>query len=98
MTVTRRQFVRTVAAGAVATPFIYSPLRAQRGPNDRITLGFIGVGTQNRGHLRTFLGNSALVQVLAVCDVVAALRDSAKQMVDDRYTKEAKGDYKGCAA
>ncbi len=93
---TRRQFVQT-AATAVAVPFVYSPLRAQRGPNDRITLGFIGVGTQNRGHLGSFLRNPD-VQVLAVCDVVVERRESAKKMADDRYTQEAKGNYKGCAA
>jgi predicted dehydrogenase len=92
---TRRQFVRTVAAGAVAAPFIHAPLRAGRGANDRITLGFIGVGTQNRGHLGGFLRNDD-VQVVAVCDVVAGLRDSAKQMAEDAYAKAAKGGYKGC--
>jgi predicted dehydrogenase len=95
--VTRRQFVRTVAAGAVAAPFLHTPLWADRGANDRITLGFIGVGTQNRGHLRSFLGN-ADVQVVAVCDVVAERRDDAKRIAEERYGKESKGDYKGCTA
>jgi predicted dehydrogenase len=94
---TRRQFVRTVAAGAAAAPFVHVPLRAERGANDRITLGFIGVGTMNRGHLRTFL-SSADVQVVAVCDVVAERRDDAKKVAEERYAKETKGTYKGCTA
>ncbi len=95
--VSRRRFLQAVAAGAAAAPFVHAPLRADRGANDRITLGFIGVGTQNRGHLHTFLGNHD-VQVVAVCDVVAERRDAAKRSADERYTKEAKGDYKGCTA
>ncbi|HEY1376406.1 MAG TPA: Gfo/Idh/MocA family oxidoreductase [Gemmataceae bacterium] len=95
--VSRRRFLQAVAAGAAAAPFAHVPLRADRAANGRITLGFIGVGTQNRGHLRSFLGN-ADVQVVAVCDVVAERRDDAKRITDERYTREAKGDYKGCTA
>ncbi|MEZ6106594.1 MAG: hypothetical protein R3B96_10860 [Pirellulaceae bacterium] len=36
--------------------------------NDRINLGFIGIGMMGRGHLGGFL-NHGDVQVVAVCDV-----------------------------
>ncbi len=86
LTPSRRQFLGAVAAGLAAGAL--APSRAdepKRGPNDRITLGFIGVGTMGRGHLGAFLGMND-VQVLAVCDVVAERRDAARQMVEKKYT------------
>jgi predicted dehydrogenase len=66
--------------------------------NDRITLGFIGVGVQNRGHLGYFLGRGD-VQVVAVCDVVAERREDARRRAETRYAEALKkGEYKGCAA
>src|SRR5690349_3910432 len=95
----RRQFVRTVAAAGLAGPLL-APARGDQpkaSANDRITLGFIGVGTMGRGHLGGCLG-SPEVQVVAVCDVVAERRDSARKMVEERYGKDKKGEYKGCEA
>jgi predicted dehydrogenase len=67
-------------------------------PSDRLTLGFIGMGTQCRGHLGWFLGQKD-VQVLAVCDVDTTRREHAKQTVETRYGKDQKsGSYKGCDA
>lgn len=93
--VNRRQFLR----GAAAAPFVFAGLRAHAArANDRLTLGFIGVGTMGRGHLGGFLGSTD-VQVVAVCDVVAERRDDAKKMVEKRYAEEVKkGSYKGCDA
>lgn len=92
---TRRQFTHlALAAPAVAT----AALRGDDAASNKITLGFIGVGTMGRGHLRSFLGR-ANVQVLAVCDVVAERRDDAKKIVDAYYTKnKAKGSDAGCSA
>jgi predicted dehydrogenase len=93
----RRQFVRAVAAAGplLLTSRLYS---ADPPPSDRINLGFIGVGTQGRGHVGAFLGR-ADVQVTAVCDVVAERRDKAKQMVEDHYAKQKDRDsYNGCQA
>ncbi len=99
--ISRRDFVRAAAATA-ALPIILPPAATgdekKAGPGERITLGFIGMGTQNRGHLRSFLGQKD-VQVLAVCDVDTTRRDSAKQMVEERYAQDTKsGTYKGCGA
>jgi predicted dehydrogenase len=94
----RRRFLASLAAATVAGPALLSSLRAdpKPGANDRINLGFIGVGTQGRYHVGGFL-NRPEVQVVAVCDVVAERRDSAKTMVEERYAKDKdKGSYKGC--
>jgi predicted dehydrogenase len=95
----RRQFVRGLAAGAAALPLLNTDLGAapEKGPNDRITLGFIGVGTMGRGHLGSFLGAPG-VQVVTVCDVVAQRREAARKTVNDHYAGKAKGEHKGCDA
>src|SRR5260370_13393178 len=91
-------FLRTVAIGGAATVVLAAWGRGEpKGPNDRITLGFIGVGTMGRGHLGAFLGD-ADVQVVAVCDVVKERLESAQKLVEDRYAKaREKENYKGCA-
>src|SRR5947209_2966112 len=91
----RRQFMLSSAAG-VAAATLPGPL-VRAAANDRLTLGFIGIGVQSRGHLGAFLGMND-VQVLAVCDVHTERREHAKKMVEDRYSKELKGEYKGCPA
>jgi predicted dehydrogenase len=94
LSVSRRQFFGTLAAAA---PLVLTRRAAWADKaNERITLGFIGVGTMGRGHLHGFLGR-ADTQVVAVCDVVAERRDDAKRMVEERYAEQkSKGGYKGC--
>src|SRR4051812_37240078 len=100
MNLSRRQFLRAGAASPVALG-LAGPLLADEpkktSANDRLTLGFIGMGVQNRGHLSGFL-NMKDIQVVAVCDVVAERRDHAKQMVEKKYGADKKGEYKGCDA
>jgi len=63
--------------------------------NDRLQLGFIGVGTMGRGHLGSFLGMKD-VQVVAVSDVVDARLENAKAMVEKKYSDpDSKKDFKG---
>jgi predicted dehydrogenase len=99
MNFSRRRFLHA----GLASPFALAavPLCAQEPKktpaSERLTLGFIGMGVMNRGHLSGFLGMRD-VQVLAVCDVVAQRRDHAKQMVEKRYGETMKGEYKGCDA
>jgi predicted dehydrogenase len=59
----RRGFLATVAAGSVAPAFV--PSRCF-GVNEKVTLGFIGVGGQGKGNLGGFLKHA---NVAAVCDV-----------------------------
>lgn len=94
----RRQILKAMATSA-ALP-LAGPLwadEARKPASDRINLGFIGVGVMGRGHLGSFLGMGD-VQVVAVCDVVAQRLDHARKMVETRYGKDKKGEFKGCAA
>jgi len=98
---TRRQFVGGAAA-ALGVPLIVPSTalgdQKKAAASERLTLGFIGMGTMNRGHLGYFLGQKD-VQVLAVCDVDTTRRDAAKKTVEQRYGREQKdGKYKGCEA
>jgi predicted dehydrogenase len=97
---TRRAFLKSTAAAAVLGPTLLSrSLRAagKLAANDRLQIGFIGVGTMGRGHLGRFLGQPD-VQVVAVSDVVQERIDSAREMVESRYAKDAhRAEYKGCA-
>src|SRR5207248_11532104 len=99
--ITRRQFVQGAAAAAAAPLVVPSSVLGAPGkpaPSERLTLGFIGVGMMNRGHLGHFLGQKD-VQVLAVCDVDTKRREHARKIVEDRYGKENRGGtYKGCDA
>ena len=94
----RRSFIKSTAIAAAAPFILPSRIRsAEVKPNDRIALGFIGMGTQNRGLLGGFL-TYPQTQVLAVCDVDTTRRENAKKMVEDYYAaKNANGSYKGCA-
>lgn len=97
----RRQFLKK-AGSAAAAPWII-PAAAWGGagrtpPNDRITLGFIGVGMMGQGHHRRFLEHPE-VQVLGVCDVDSWRRNTAKRRTESAYSESRpSGTYRGCAA
>src|SRR5580698_159662 len=79
MALSRRKFL----AASVAAPLVLSRSTAVAA-NEKLAVGFIGVGTMGRGHLGDCLGRSE-IEVVAVCDVVKERLDSAKQMVEQRY-------------
>jgi predicted dehydrogenase len=86
----RRSFLKRTAAAAAAVaaaPYILPShvWGAETKPNARLTMGFVGMGTQNRGLLGGFLG--AETQVLAVCDVDTTRRTAAKKRVDEEYAR-----------
>ncbi len=62
-TPSRRDFLR-----ASATAISYKALAAPVGPNDKISLGFIGVGGQGTSRLREFM-RMPDVRVAAICDL-----------------------------
>jgi predicted dehydrogenase len=100
---TRRGFIQSSllgGVGAVAFPHLL-PSRvwaAEVSPNSRVTVGFIGMGTQSRGLLRAFLGNAT--QVVAVCDVDTTRREDARKRVEEFYAARDFAGAKpaGCAA
>lgn len=80
----RRTFLKTTG-GLIALPAIVpNVVFSQQAPNNRINMGFIGVGSMGSGHVRSFLGYDD-VRVVAVCDVRDTHREHAKQMVDKWY-------------
>src|SRR5437899_12141010 len=95
---TRRQFLKAASAATVTAPFVLSSAVAapgQKAPNDRITLGFIGTGTQGRGLLNNFL-NHPDTQVVAVCDVDTTRREHSRKVAEEFYSIKREADYKGC--
>ncbi len=80
--VSRRGFLRKTARLAAAMPLAISA-RAF-GAQDRIVMGFVGVGGQGHGDMNGFMGFPE-VQAVAVCDVVRDHMLRAKKSVDNRY-------------
>ena len=100
-TLNRRQFSASLLAGSLAPLTAHAAPRVgvasrRSSPNDRITLGIIGVGKMGLGHLNRFVGYDD-VQVIAVSDVVAERTDNAQQLVNRRYADaESRASYQGC--
>ena len=107
--ITRRDLMKRTASvaavaamtGAVAAPTIIpsSALGNQdkAPPSERLNVGFIGVGKMNSSHLNGFAGRKD-AQVMAVCDVDTTRREHFKKVIDDKYAKLERKDYKGCGA
>ncbi len=110
----RRAFVQRMGllAGAAAIPSIIPASALGRGPSvapsDRVTMGFIGMGSMGMNNLRGFIAMPD-VQVLAVCDVNTAGgnyqgrglkgREPAREFVESTYAERTSaGTYSGCGA
>jgi len=106
---TRRQFIKKTAAAAVAAAAVRllpSPVRADQtapsvnvlGANEKIRLGFIGVGKQGfEAHLLNILkfANENNVAAVAVCDVSKYRRTEAQKAVETAGGKaDAYEDYR----
>lgn len=92
--ISRRTFLAGAAAASIAWPRTVKAVAA----NDRLAVGFIGVGVMGRGHLGSFL-NRKDVEVVAVCDVVKERLDLAAKMVEDKYADRKKaGTFAGVGA
>lgn len=98
MKTTRRTFLKSAAALSAA-PFILpsSVWGAEVNPNDRIVMGFIGMGKQSRGLLNNFLNQKECL-VVAVCDVDTTRRDAAQQQANEYYTARPERGPAECAA
>ncbi len=88
---TRRTFL-----AATAAPLVLGSRAIAA--NDKLTLGFIGVGMMGRGHLGSFLGRKE-VEVVAIADCYKERLDSAVEMVEKRYSDRKKsGSWNGVKA
>src|ERR1700736_6457019 len=113
-TLPRRRFLSqtsTLLGGALSAPLLIPASALGRNglvaPSERITMGFIGVGTQGGGHLLggawTYVAGGYAgrkeVQVLAVCDVWRDRRERACQRVNDHYAEVfGQANFKPCQA
>ncbi|MBN2307817.1 MAG: Gfo/Idh/MocA family oxidoreductase [Candidatus Hydrogenedentes bacterium] len=109
-TVSRRRFLTTTFAAAAAPMVVPSSVLGRAGavpPSERITMGFIGLGTQGSGHLFggawTYVTGGYLgrddVQVLGVCDVWRGKREGARDRVNAYYADKAgAGKFTSCEA
>ena len=98
MSISRRNFIKSATAAAAA-PFILPSgiLSAEVKPNDKIVMGFIGMGKQNGGLMRNFI-NQKEIEVVAVCDVDTTRRNHAQEQVNTFYTSNADRGNPNCAA
>ncbi|MEX0742230.1 MAG: Gfo/Idh/MocA family oxidoreductase, partial [Phycisphaeraceae bacterium] len=83
----RRTILKAAAAVATAPLFIPASALGRDGnvaPSERVALGFVGLGTHGHGYnLNHFLSQDD-AQVVALCDVFADRRESARQTVKER--------------
>lgn len=97
--ISRRSLLKGAIAAATAPYVVSAPALGRGGwkpANERITVGFIGIGNMGRGHLSGFLDDNQL-QVIAVCDVDARKRADARKAVEDKYAADRQaGRFKGC--
>jgi predicted dehydrogenase len=90
MEMTRRDFTRTVAVAGLASAT--TALSADRivGANERVRLGFIGVGGRGTYLLGVAMGFNT-VEVPAVCDINTARLDRALSLVETSRGKRPAG-------
>ena len=79
----RRNFLKSTAVASA--PFILpsSIWGAKVKPNDRVVMGFIGMGKQNNGLLNNFIGQE--IQAVAVCEVDTNRRKNAEKIVNQKH-------------
>ena len=51
----RRDFIKTATMGGLALSLVPNITFGQKGKNDKVHIGFIGVGGRGRSHLRNIL-------------------------------------------
>ncbi|MCK5730221.1 MAG: Gfo/Idh/MocA family oxidoreductase [Draconibacterium sp.] len=98
--INRRAFLRNTlatSAGIILLPTIIPASAIGKNghvaANDRIVMGFIGVGSQGTGNMKGFLRNPE-VQVVSVCDVDKENRDRATGIVGAAYDNKDCSEHK----
>ena len=83
--VSRRSFVRRSVSSAATLPVLGSPTGAALGANERLRVGFIGVGTRGfGGHVRRVARLKEFgvnVDLAAFCDVYKPHEERAVQFI-----------------
>jgi predicted dehydrogenase len=98
----RRRFLKQLAGGSLGllgfpsiVPAKALGLENSVLPNDRIRLGFIGMGAQGTYLIRAFL-NEPGTQVLAVCDVDGQKKQRARNIAEEYYKDQnGSGSFRG---
>jgi predicted dehydrogenase len=97
---TRRQFLATSATtlALAATATATAPARAAT-PNEKIRLGFIGLGGRAQAHLDSAFhlqNKDEPIEIAALCDVFNRYRDQSREKVKKGVGKEptVTGDYR----
>ena len=82
----RRAFLKSTACSLSFPILLPASALGRQGtsPNNRITLGFIGIGKMNSDHLR-FFSQDPDFEILALCDVESLRLERGKQIVTDNY-------------
>lgn len=85
----RRKFIQktTFAAGAITIIPRHVLGRGFTAPSDKINLGFIGLGRQNTGLVKQFIGSTS-AQAVAGCDVWTTKNKAFQELVHKEYAKE----------
>ena len=88
--ITRRAFLKSAAAAAVAPAIIPSSIFSRPAPSDRLLMGCIGVGRQGVADMQELIyrGLEAGARVVAVADVDAHRLEHAQWLVDKIYAAE----------
>lgn len=89
---TRRNTLKAMLAAGAAPLFVPSRLLGKDAPSKKITLGFIGVGSQGGANLTNFLAQDD-ARAVTVCDVFRQRAEAARKNVNQRY---GNSDCKAC--
>lgn len=100
--VSRREFVKTAAAGAGATlaaggfpAIVPASVINGQGPSGRINVAAIGTGRIARAHDLPGVWRYDEAQVVAVCDLDGRRAEDEKRLVNDYYGKKTGKPYNG---
>ncbi len=99
--VSRREFIQSSAAAAAfaATSSAFSATAAARSPNERMRIGFIGVGGRAQAHLGSVIRlhkEGQPVEVVAICDVFNRYRHESAERIRTEIKQSPKeiADYR----
>ena len=96
MSVNRRKFLKTTAAGATALTLAASSYARIRAANDAVRVGFLGVGGRSQQHIDAIMDmveEKKAVRPVAVCDVWDGDMDLGKRSNPAHANRKGRGLY-----